>query len=64
MANSNYSGPYAYYKIKSETSSVEKDIPMERMKFYTYDKILALAKKKTGVSTFLNDDEMFSKLTL
>lgn len=37
---------------------------MEKMKFYTYDKILALAKKKTGVSTFLNDDEMFSKLTL
>lgn len=46
MANSNYSGPYAYYKIKSGTSSVEKIIPMEKMKFYTYDKILALAKKK------------------
>lgn len=24
MANSNYLGPYAYYKIKSGTSSVEK----------------------------------------
>lgn len=54
---SEYTTPYA---VANNNKKVK--IPMKRMKFFTYGKLLSIAKSKSGKSSFKDDDEMLSYL--